>query len=168
MKSTAFILAGCALLALPIGSAAAGQCTGEIDNIAKFLAAHDAGAGPTPGAAGSSRGQHPPTIAMDQADQGRRASETAAQSTKPQHPPTDVMTRETTGMSSPSSGAEPRKEEHPPTAVMNRETQGQISHSHTMAAAMAALERARMLDQHGKEAECLSAVGQAKLLSGLR
>jgi hypothetical protein len=33
---------------------------------------------------------------------------------------------------------------------------------------MTALERARMLDQQGQETECLSAVGQAKLISGAR
>jgi hypothetical protein len=99
------------------------------------------------------------------------------------------MNKETTGMAPPAA---PKAEEHPPTAAMNQatqgsaaspqdvqrqnqgqptaaqEVQGQISDAHGIAAAMAALERARMLDQHGREADCQSAVGQAKLLSGAR
>lgn len=191
MKTTAFILGSCALLALPIASAAAGQCTAEIDKLSKVLTAHDAGSGPTPGSPGSNMGQHPPTIAMNQADPGGAASAAAAQSDKPQHPPTAVMNRETTGMSPPSGGDE-AKQEHPPTAAMNQatqgsaasaqdvqrqnlgqptaaqEVQGQIVESHSMAAAMTNLERARFFDQQGKEEECLSALGMAKLLSGAR
>jgi len=192
MKTTALILTSCALLALPLGAAGAGQCTGEIDNLQKSLAAHDAGSGPTPGAAGSGMGQHPPTTAMSQADQGAAASTMAAQSNKPQHPPTEAMNKETTGTGGPGAAAEPKPAEHPPTAAMNREMQGgaaspqdvqrqnqgqptaaqevqaQISESHSKATAMATLERARMLDQHGREAECLSTVGQARLTSGTR
>ena len=187
MKTT-FILASCALLALPIGAAGASQCTSEIENLSKILAARDAGSGPTPGGP-LGAGQHPPTAAMSQADQGGAASAEAAQANKPQHPPTEAMNRETTGMAPPAA---PKPEQHPPTAAMNQatqgsaaspqdvqrqnqgqptaaeEVQGQISEAHGIAAAMAALERARMLDQHGREADCLSAVGQAKLMSGAR
>lgn len=189
MKARAIILASCALLALP-ASAGAGQCTSEIDALSKVLIAHDAGSGPTSGAA-SGMGQHPPTTAMSQADQSGTASAAAEQAGKPQHPPTATMNRETTGSSMPSGAAE-MKQEHPPTAAMNRETQGsaaspqdvqrqtqgqptaaqqaqgQIVASHSMAGAMSALERARLLDQQGKESECLSAVGMAKLISGAR
>src|ERR1700680_2687385 len=70
MKTTTFILGTCALLALPIESAGAGQCTSEIDNMAKVLTAQDAGSGPTAGTTGSGVGQQPPTAAMSQADQG--------------------------------------------------------------------------------------------------
>lgn len=190
MKPVVFLFASCALL-VPLGAASAGQCTGEIDSLAKALAAHDAGSGPSVGAAGSATGQHPPTSAMSQADQGGHASAMAAQSNKPQHPPTATMNRETTGSSSAGAGSDVAKEQHPPTAAMNRETtgaaspqdvqrqtqgeptaaqqaQGQISSSHSMVAASAALERARMLDRQGNEAECLSAVGQVKLISGAR
>jgi|SRR5215813_10155525 len=189
MNARAFVLASCALLALP-ASAGAGQCTSEIEALSKVLIAHDAGSGPTPGAP-SGTGQHPPTTAMSQADQGGAASAAAEQSGKPQHPPTAIMNRETTGSSTPSAPAE-SKQEHPPTAVMGRETQGsaaspedvqrqnlgqptaaqqaqgQIVESHSIAGAMNALERARLLDQNGKESECLSAVGMAKLMSGAR
>jgi hypothetical protein len=199
MKITALILGSCALLALPTHSAGAGQCTGEIDSMAKILSAHDAGSGPTPGTASSGMGQHPPTVAMNQADQGGAASSAAAQSGRPQHPPTAAMNRETTGMASPSTGAEgmkeehaptaTMKEEHPPTATMNQATQGmatspqdvqrqnqgqppmaqdQIAQSHSLVGATAALARARLLHQQGKEADCLSAIGQAKLMTGMR
>ena len=190
MKTTVFILASCAMLAVPIGAANAGQCTAEIGNLSKTLAAHDAGSGPTPGAP-LGAGQHPPTAAMSQADQSGAASSAATQANKPQQPPTDVMNRETTGTASPGA-AEPKPAEHPPTAAMNREiqggagsaqdvqrqnqgqptaaqeVQGKISDSHGVAGAMAALERARMFDQHGREGDCLSAVGQAMLMSGAR
>ena len=191
MKITAFILASCALLALPIGASGASQCMSEIDKLSKVLAAQDAGSGPTPGAP-LGAGQHPPTAAMSQADQGGAASTMAAESNKPQHPPSGAMNRETTGMAPPASNPAPKPDEHPPTAAMNQatqgsaaspqdaqrqsqgqptaaqEVQGQIVESHGIAAAMAALERARMLGQHGREADCLNAVGQAKLMSGAR
>jgi hypothetical protein len=190
MKTTMIILASCTVLALPVGTAAAGQCTSEIDNLSKVLAAQDAGSGPTPGAP-LGAGQHPPTTAMSQADQSGTASSAAAQAGKTQHPPTEIMNRETTG-SAPPAGAEPKSAEHPPTAAMNQQmqggaaspqdvqrqtqgqptaaqqAQGQISESHGVAGAMAALERARMFDQHGREGDCLGAVGQAKLMSGAR
>jgi len=189
MKTMPFVLASCALLALPTGAAAASKCTSEIDNLSKVLAAQEAGSGPTPGAP-LGAGQHPPTTAMSQADQSTAASAEAAQANKPQQPPTAAMTRETTGMAPPSASA-PKADEHPPTAAMNQatqgaaspqdvqrqnqgqptaaqEVQGQIAESHGIAGAMAALERARMFDQHGREADCLSAVGQAKLMSGAR
>jgi hypothetical protein len=189
MKITPIILASCAVVAFA-APAGAGQCTSEIDARAKVLAAGDAGSGPSAGAP-SGMGQHPPTTAMSQADQGGAASAAAAESTKPQHPPTAAMTRETTGSAPAGDGATARGQ-HPPTAVMSQETQGsaaspqdvqrqtqgqptaaeqaqgQIRASHDMASAMAALERARMYDRQGSEAECLSAVGQAKLISGAR
>jgi hypothetical protein len=171
MKSAALAVVSLALL-LPAGSVGAGQCTSEVENLAKVLAARDAGSGPTTGAPGSSTGQHPPTSAMSQADQGGIASGTAAQSNRPQHPPTAAMNREATG-STGSSGGVATQEQHPPTAVMNRESQaaaspGQGAPSQNMARATAELERARVYDQHGKEADCLSAVEQVKALMGSR
>src|SRR4051812_17740841 len=107
MKTMALVLGGCALLALSINAAGAGQCANEIDSMAKMMAAHDAGSGPTPGAPGSNMGQHPPTTAMSQADSGGTASAAASRSDRPQHPPTSWMNWETTGMSTPES-TEPR------------------------------------------------------------
>jgi hypothetical protein len=76
----AFLFGACALLVLPVGPAAAGPCTTEIDSLTKLMAARDAGAGPTAGAAGTTGGQHPPTAAMGAADPSTAASSTAAQS----------------------------------------------------------------------------------------
>src|SRR5262249_5528884 len=196
MKIMALVLGSCALLALPINAAGAGQCASEIDSLSKMMTAQDAGSGPTPGAPGSTMGQHPPTTAMSQADTGGTASAAASRSNRPQLPPTAAMNRETTGMSTPES-AQPRPEanppgaagEHPPTAAMTRETQGiatspqdvqrqnqgqptaaeiksKIAETHSLANAMGELQRARFLDQQGKEAECLSALGHARLMMG--
>jgi hypothetical protein len=190
MKRTSLILASCALLALPMTPAGAGQCGIEVDSFGKMLAAHDAGSGPTAGAPGSAMGQHPPTSAMSEADKGGAASATAAQSDKPQHPPTATMNRETTG-AAPSATPESRQP-HPPTDVMNRQTQGsaaspqdvqrQTAGSPTAAqqaqgrsmpgigdraSAMAELDKARAFDQQGKEAECITALGRAKLMLGM-
>ena len=188
MKRTALILGSSALLALSLSPAMAGQCTSEIDNFSKVLAAHDAGSGPTSGAPGSAMGQHPPTSAMSQADPGGAASASAAQSEKIQHPPTAAMNRETTG-SAPSAGPrETGAQPHPPTDVMNRQTQGsaaspqdvqrqtegrptaaqqaqgQSSLSGEKSSAMVALDQARAFDQQGKEADCIAALGRAKLM----
>ena len=167
MRIAASVLATCALLALP-AAAAAGPCTSEIDGLSKALAVNDAGSAATAGAGATSAGQLPPTATMN---------------------------RETTGMAPSGSENEIRKNEDPPTATMNRATQGDaatpqdvqqqnrsepsavaatatedpktdIAQSHTMAGAMAAVERARLLDQQGQETECLNAVGQAKLIIG--
>ena len=191
MRTSAVLLASGALL-LSAGIASAGPCSSEIDNLAKAFAARDAGSGPTAAGPGATTGQHPPTVVMSESDPSGRASAVAEHSGKPQHPPTAIMNRETTGSSTPEPQGERASEQHPPTAVMNQQTegsaaspqdvqrqtqgqptaaqqaQGQITASHDMAAAMAALERARLFDRQGSEAECLSAVGQAKLLLGAR
>jgi len=194
MKTMALVLGSCALLALPINAAGAGQCANEIDSLTKMMTAQDAGSGPTPGAPGSNMGQHAPTTAMSQADTGGTASAAASRSERPQLPPTAAMNRETTGMSTPERpeprpDANPPAGEHPPTAAMTRETQGiatssqdvarqnqgqptasqirtRIAEMHSMANAMGELQRARFLDQQGKEAECLSALGHARLMMG--
>lgn len=130
MKIPTFVLASAALLALGTSSAVSGPCTMEIENLTKSLAAKDAGAGPTTGAAGAApstaqqSGQHPPSAIMGQEAQGRATS------------PEEVR-RQTAGQ--PSATEASRK-----------------------------LEMARSLDQQGKEAECMAAVGDAKQLVGPR
>jgi hypothetical protein len=66
------ILAGCAVMAVSIGTAQAGPC----DMTGKSASAHDAGSGPTPGNTGqttgtatgtSSTNEHPPTGTMNRA-----------------------------------------------------------------------------------------------------
>ena len=51
---------------------------------------------------------------------------------------------------------------------MNRETQGQASISGDKSGAMAALDQARAFDRQGKEAECVTTLGRAKLMFGVR
>jgi hypothetical protein len=70
MKTKQLILAGCAIMALSIGTAQAGPC----DTGGKSTNLHDAGAGPTPGNTGQTTGtgsantnQHPPTDTMNRA-----------------------------------------------------------------------------------------------------
>jgi hypothetical protein len=124
MKSITFLFGACALLVLPVGAAAAGPCTTEIDSLSKLMAARDAGAGPTAGAAGTTSGQHPPTAAMGAADPSTAASSTAAQSARPQHPPTAAMNEATQGGGPSAQPGGAARAEHPPTAAMNQATQG--------------------------------------------
>jgi hypothetical protein len=183
------ILGSCVVLALA-GSAGAGPCTTEIDNVSRVLASRDAGSGPTAGSAAATSGsQHPPTEAMSRADPSTTASRSSAQSGAPQQPPTAAMTREATGTVPPST---PRQgEQHPPTAAtgsatygtaaapedVQRQTEGRPtaaqqaqgrppSGSGDRSAAFAALDQARALDAQSKESECMQAVGQARQHAG--
>jgi hypothetical protein len=144
MKTKAFILANMALFALGIGSATAGPCTVEIDTLTKTLAAKDAGSGPTSGAAAgtpstaSPAGQHPPTSIMRQQTEGKATS------------PEDVR-RQTAGQ--PTAG---------------EQTSGAFATADAKMQAGSALDRARVLDRQGKEAECMEAIREAKQLTGSR
>jgi hypothetical protein len=77
------ILAGCAVMAVSIGTAQAGPC----DMTGKSASAHDAGSGPTPGntgqttgtATGTSTNEHPPTGTMNRASGDVAASSQDAQ-----------------------------------------------------------------------------------------
>ncbi|MET0221260.1 MAG: hypothetical protein ABW213_11430, partial [Tardiphaga sp.] len=95
MKTITLLLGAGALAALSAGTAAAGPCTAEIDNVTKLLASKDAGAGPTAGGASATTGQHPPSATMGAADSSTAASSAAAQSGQPQHPPTAAMNQAT-------------------------------------------------------------------------
>ena len=190
MKPTMFLIGAYAMTALLTGTARAGPCTTEIDNVSKLFASRDAGAGPTTGAAGSTAGQHPPTAAMGAADPSTAGSSAASQSALPQHPPTAAMNQAMPGGSqSPQTGEAPR-EQHPPTAAMGQATQGGAASPQDvqrqtrgeptaaqqaegarrpatpmLASAQAALERAREFDRSGKEAECMGAIAEAKRLA---
>jgi hypothetical protein len=191
MKRIALTFGACVLVALPMGTAEAGQCTIEIENVTKLLASRDAGSGPTAGGAASTTvGQHPPSAAMGAADPSTAASSAAAESGRPQHPPTATMNEATRG-GGPSSADTPPREQHPPTTAMGQATQGgaaspqdvqsQIRGGPTaaqqaegarrpaaenMAAVQAALNEARGFDQNGKESECMDAIQRAKRLGG--
>ena len=186
--STPFILA-CAGSALLAGTAQAGQCTTEIDNMGKALASRDAGAGPTVGAPGSAAGQHPPTAAMGAADASTAASTAAAESARPQHPPTAAMNQAVSGDAQRPQAGETPREQHPPTAAMGQATQGGAASPQdvqrqtrgeptaaqqaegarrpaaTLGLAQAELERAREFDRSGKEAECMAAIYEARRLA---
>ena len=80
MNMKQLILAGCAVLALSVGTAQAGPC----DTVGKS-AKQDAGAGPTPGntgqttTTGSAASQQPPTSTMNRATGGGPTSSEDAQ-----------------------------------------------------------------------------------------
>jgi hypothetical protein len=190
MKTTALIFGACILVALPMGTAEAGQCTAEIENVTKLLASRDAGSGPTAGGAASTTiGQHPPSAAMGAADPSTAASSAAAESGRPQHPPTATMNEATRGGGPSSQAGGAAREQHPPTAAMGEATQGGATSpqdvqsqmrggptaaqqaegvrrpaSDNLALAQAALEQARGFDRSGQEAQCIDAIEQAKRL----
>jgi hypothetical protein len=147
MKMKTLISAGAALFALGIGPAMAGPCTAEIDTLAKTIAAKDAGSGPTSGASaaaqppasGAQQQQHPPGAVMSQEAQGKATS------------PEDVR-RQTAGQ---------------PTATQEGTT-GAAAGPRPGMEASSALDRAREFDRQGKEAECMEAVREAKLLAAPR
>ena len=144
MKTTTLILAGTALFAVSAASATAGPCALEIENVTKTLAAKDAGSGPTAGAAG--------------------ATQSAAGRSDQQHPPTSVMSQETEGKATSPEDVR-RQTAGQPTATQQGTTGAAPATGNTMDAS-GALDRARMLDQQGKEAECMEAVREAKRLAG--
>jgi len=147
MTTKTFVLASVALFAFGAGSAAAGPCTMEIDNLAKTIAAKDAGAGPTSGVAGGAQStvrpsgqqqQHPPTALAGKETEGKAAS------------PEDVR-RQTAG--------QPTASEQGRSGAATGGDPGELSRK---------LEEARALDRQGKEAECMHAVSAAKQLTGPR
>jgi hypothetical protein len=186
MNPKVSIVASIAVCAVGVNAAAAGPCTTEIDSLTKVIASKDAGSGPTPGASGATHSTagpsaQPPTAAMSEAAKETATSaedvrrQTAGQPTTGQqgtggptvqHPPTEAMSQATQGQTAPVTTGE-----HPPTAVMSEATRTQAAppaptSSTNTGEASAALNRARMLDQQGKEAECMEAVRHAKQLGG--
>ena len=139
MKTRTFILASMALFAFAV-PASAGPCTTEIDSVAKTLAAKDAGSGPTGSVAG-----------------GMKSSATSGT----QHPPTSVMKQQTEGKATSPEDVQ-RQTAGQPTAAQQGSA---ATKSDTPMQASSALDRARMLDRQGKEAECMEAVGQARQLA---
>jgi hypothetical protein len=164
-KTVEWIFGLCVLVALPIGIAEAGQCTTEIENVTKLLAARDAGSGPTAGAATSTTiGQYPPSAAMGAADLSTAASSTAAESGRPQHPPTAAMNEATRSGGASLPAGSPRQQ-HPPTARHGRsdtrsatspqEVQSQIRGGPAAALEVGAVGVKEPSDGHAKEPFCL-------------
>jgi hypothetical protein len=164
MKTITLLLGAGALAALSAGTAAAGPCTAEIDNVTKLLASKDAGAGPTAGGASATTGQHPPSATMGAADPSTAASSAAAQSGQPQHPPTAAMNQATQGgAASPQDAASQSRGG----STAAQQAQGaRRPASENLASIQAALSEARGLDQAGKESECMDAIQRAKRLAG--
>jgi hypothetical protein len=147
MKSQTFVLASVALFALGVGSATSGPCTMEIDSLTKTIAAKDAGSGPTSGAAGA-------------------AQQTARPADQQQHPPGAIMGKETEGKA--TSPEDVRRQTAGQPTTTQQGTTGAAAGSGNTIEASRKLEMARSLDQQGKEAECMTAVGEAKQLAGPR
>ena len=83
-----------------------------------------------------------------------------------QHPPTAAMSEATQGQQAPATAGQ-----HPPTAAMSEAMQSQAAPRPSLgdtSEASSALNRARLLDEQGKEAECMEAVRQARQLAGPR
>jgi hypothetical protein len=142
MRMKTFIAASAAVLALGASSASSGTCTGEIDTVAKMLAARDAGSGPTAGAAGTTQSPATPT---------------------PQHPPAAVMGQETQGKATSPEDVR-RQTEGRPTTTQQGAT-GPAAGAGSATEAGSALDRARAFDRQGREAECMAAVSEAKQLA---
>ena len=143
MKTQTLFLASMALFAFA-ASANAGPCTTEIDTVAKTLAAKDAGSGPTGSVAGG--------------------MQSAATSGSSQHPPTSIMKQQTEGKATSPEDVR-RQTAGQPTAAQQGSA---ATKSETPMQASSALDRARMLDREGKEAECMAAVREAKQLAEQR
>src|ERR671930_470182 len=155
MKTISLLLAASALVVLPLGTATAGPCTTEIENVTKLVASRDAGAGPTAGPAGTTTGQHPPTSAMGAADSSTAASAAAAESAKPQHPPTAAMNEATQGGA--ASPQDVRSQTRGgPTAAQQAEG-AQRPAADRLASAQSALEEARHFDASGQASQCMEA-----------
>jgi len=124
---------------------------------------------------------------MGAADPSTAASSAAAESARPQHPPTAAMNEANQGGAAPAQPSGTAREQHPPTAAMNQATQGGAASpqdvqsqsrggptaaqqaegarrpaSENLASAQAALEEARSFDRSGQGAQCMDAVGRAK------
>jgi hypothetical protein len=145
MKTMAFILANIMLFALGVSSATSAPCGNEIDSLSKILAAKDAGSGPTAGAASGT-----PSAASPSA----------------QHPPTSIMRQQTEGRATSPEDVRRQTEGQPPAAQQG--TSGATARTDSPSQASSALDRARVFDRQGKEAECMEAVRAAKQFVGSR
>jgi hypothetical protein len=138
MNTRTFILAGTATLALGLGPATAGPCTTEIDNLSKVLAGKDPRSGVTSGAGGT---QSPATPSA-------------------QRPSPPITGQQAEGKAASPQSMRLEAEDAPAPAPKDT-TDASAANEAT-----AELDRARALDQLGKEAECMESVRQARRLAG--
>ena len=148
MKPAAPLVGACILLPLLAGTAGAQQCKAEIDNMAKVLASRDAGSGATTGAAGNQQ----PTSGGPSSKAGQ-----------PQHPPTATMNQALGGGAGSAQDVQAQTRGEP-TATQKAEG-ARRPEAEKLASAEAALARAREFERGGKEAECMSAIAEAKQLT---
>ncbi|MGX5736705.1 hypothetical protein [Bosea thiooxidans] len=141
---TAILTTACLASILSGGSALAGACTGEIDQLTKTMAMKDAGSGPTTGATGSTSAQ--------------------SQQSQAQHPPAAIMTREAESKATSPEDVRRQTEGRPTTS--QQAASNVPAGTPDQANASAALARAKELDAAGREAECMEAVKTAKTLAG--
>ena len=121
----------------------------------------------------SSTPQHAPTATMNRETTGSATPRETTGSAMPtyevakpdEHPPTAAMNQATQGAASPQDVQ--RQTQGEPTAAQQAGKR-QLDSSHTLARSMTALEQARAFDRQGNEAECLRALGEAKLMMGTR
>lgn len=135
MKTT--LLAASVASILSAGSAFAGACTGEIDQLTKTMATKDAGSGPTAGGSASTSSEAP-----------RQA----------QHPPGAIMTQQTESKATSPEDVRRQTEGRPTTSQQTSVSGIQRDH----AAASASLAKAKEHDAAGRESECMEAVKNAK------
>jgi hypothetical protein len=150
MKSQFFITALAVGVAFAIGSANAGPCTQQIEQLQKALSSKDAGAGPTAAtpstATGSTTGSETVTPKAGEVVPGADATAAMNEATKGKAASPEDVVKQTEGEPTTSEAAEA----------------AQTSPAAGPTEAMASLERAKQFDQTGDEAQCMSAVEDAK------
>jgi hypothetical protein len=152
MKSTVFVAGLSAGLLLAAGSAAAGPCTGEIENFEKTLASTDAGMGPT------GTGTDPAT--------GAETALPGATSQTEEHPPTETMTQAAEGKATSAQDVLQQNQGEPTDS--DAAEAGQTSTAAGIDDASGSLQRAKELDQKGDEAACMAEIAKAKSALGMQ
>lgn len=140
---TAIAITACLVSTLSTGSALAGACTSEIEQLTKTMATKDAGSGPTSGATGSAPAQ--------------------SQQSQAQHPPAAIMGQQTAGKAASPEDVRRQTEGRPTTT---QQATGGAGNQRNHAEASASLAKAKEHDAAGREAECMEAVKNAKSLTG--
>jgi hypothetical protein len=154
MRQAALLLAGCALCVMPASVAGAGPCTTEIQALTKTLSATDAGSGSTGQTRAAERNEPSGTTGT-----AGTTGTGSARTGEKEHPPTAIMNKEA-DHSAASPGDVRRQTEGQPTAA--EQAEGARTTGSNALQASAAVDRARTLDQQGRESECMDAVKQAK------
>lgn len=140
---TPIAIAAC-LASTLCGTALAGPCTVEIEQLTKIMATKDAGSGPTSGATGATSAQN--------------------QQSQAQHPPAAIMNQQTENKAVSPEDVRRQTEGRPTTSQQATKSPG--GNQSNQAEASASLAKAKEHDAAGREAECMEAVKTAKSLTG--